>query len=229
MEQSQRARASRYHARDMSRRSSSLGRRSFVAGATCALAFGRGAHAGASPRSAVPTIPLQLRGGRGLDLASLPSWIANANEVFAPHRLAFEEAAPARADLDGVPAEVVTRADRDAYAAHLTAGVVSVFLVERLLDVDEPGRTRMGVAWRSLRDPEKRYVLVAAYAKPFVLAHELGHFFGNPHSKVRNNLMSYEHDEGVPPFLDAAQGETARRAAQALFAEKKLVETKRTR
>lgn len=200
----------------------SLDRRAFVTGVTWAALSSPIARAHAAPPPSVPPVPLLVRAIRGLAVEPLGGWLTNANEVYAPHHLSFVEAAAARADLVGVPAEVVTRADRDAYAGLLVPGAVNVFVVERLMDVDEPGRTRMGVAWRCLRDLEKRYVIVAAYAKPFVLAHELGHFLGNPHSKVRNNLMSYEHDEGVRPFLDDAQGATARTAALTLFAEKKL-------
>jgi hypothetical protein len=34
-------------------------------------------------------------------------------------------------------------------------------------------------------------VILSATARPTVLAHELGHFFGNGHSTVPNNVMSY--------------------------------------
>ena len=37
---------------------------------------------------------------------------------------------------------------------------------------------------------------------PTTLAHELGHFLGNGHAYVKNNLMSYERDGGEV-FLDA--------------------------
>jgi hypothetical protein len=47
-------------------------------------------------------------------------------------------------------------------------------------------------------------VIVAASALPSTLAHELGHFFGNGHSAVKNNLMSYDRDGGAV-FLDATQ------------------------
>lgn len=80
----------------------------------------------------------------------------------------------------------------------------------------------MGVAWRCLRDLEKKYVLVAAYAREMVLAHELGHFLGNPHSNVKNNLMSYDHDEHGLVFIDGTQARVARATARQLFAKKKL-------
>ena len=53
----------------------------------------------------------------------------------------------------------------------------------------------------------------------------LGHFLGNPHSYVKNNLMSYDRDGGKV-FLDDAQGQKARKTARALFASKELVATK---
>ena len=197
-----------------------MNRRAFVTTMTAAAVTWRQARAAPPPE--LPPLPLLVRLVSGLPVEPIASWLANANEVFAPHRLSFVHATAPRADLDGVPREVVTRQDRDAFGAKVAPGALNVFVAERLEDVDEPGRSRMGVAWRSLREPEKRYVIVAAYAKPFVLAHELGHFLGNPHSRVRNNLMSYEHDEGARPFLDEPQGRTARAAARALFADKKL-------
>jgi hypothetical protein len=97
-----------------------------------------------------------------------------------------------------------TRKDRDALGALLSPGVINVFVVTSLRDVDDPSLLRMGVHWRPAKDLRKHYVIVAASARPSTLAHELGHFFGNGHSKVVNNLMSYDRDGGEV-FLDAAQ------------------------
>jgi hypothetical protein len=74
--------------------------------------------------------------------------------------------------------------------------------VESLRDVDEPDRYRMGVCWR--RGDGKPYVIVSATARPTVLAHELGHFFGNGHSSVPNNVMSYIRTD-AEVFFDAKQ------------------------
>lgn len=139
-----------------------------------------------------------------------------AAPIYAEHALAFAEAKP-RANVVA-RADVITREDRDSFASLYEPGAINVFVVRHLEDVDEPGRTRMGVAWRCRQDLAKKVVIMAAYARPAVLAHELGHFLGNPHSKVKNNLMSYEHEEGARIFLDAMQGGRARQTARDLFA-----------
>lgn len=100
-----------------------------------------------------------------------------------------------------------TRADRDALSALTEAvrggGFVDVFVVDELEDVDEPGRLRRGVVWTH-RPDGKRYVILARTAAVGVLAHELGHFFGNPHVAAPDNLMSYTRT-GADLFLDDSQ------------------------
>jgi hypothetical protein len=45
----------------------------------------------------------------------------------------------------------------------------------------------MGVHWRA---GTRRWVFLTARARPPVLAHELGHFFGLPHDPAGGNLMT---------------------------------------
>jgi hypothetical protein len=103
-----------------------------------------------------------------------------------------------------------TRADRDALASELEPSVINVFVVASLRDVDDPDRFRMGVCWR--RGDGKPYIIVSATARPTVLAHELGHFFGNGHSTVPNNVMSYIRTD-AEVFFDANQIGVIRRTA----------------
>ncbi|WP_394828536.1 hypothetical protein [Pendulispora albinea] len=129
------------------------------------------------------------------------SWIRaqieEANRLFAPAQVGFRWTIETR--LAAEHTEMHTRKDRDALAnAIVDRTTIPIFIVESLEDVDEPGRPRRGVCWK------KRYLIVAAYAPPTVLAHELGHFFGNAHSPVTDNLMSYSRSGG-DVFLDELQ------------------------
>lgn len=129
--------------------------------------------------------------------------LAQANEIFGP--LGIELVLQARDALAPRHAELVTRADRDALARHFRPGTVHWFVVARLMDVDEPGRERQGVHWRARRARHRHFVIVSKIAGSYVLAHELGHYFGNPqHSQVPGNLMSYTR-RAPPPFLDDEQ------------------------
>ncbi len=139
------------------------------------------------------------------DEAWIQDQIDAANALFAPNAIDFRwfqafEMPPERAALE-------TRADRDALGDRLERRVINVFVVSSLRDVDDGKSYRMGVCWQSTRDASRRYVVVAASARPSVLAHELGHFFGLGHDTRVNNLMSYARDDGAL-FLDAPQRAT---------------------
>jgi hypothetical protein len=132
--------------------------------------------------------------------------IASAEKLFGPIGIHFRwtiKKPTKRAHME-------TRADRDALASELEPSAINVFVVESLRDVDEPDRYRMGVCWR--RGDGKPYVIVAANARPTVLAHELGHFFGNPHSTVPNNVMSYVRTD-AEVFFDTKQMAIIKRTA----------------
>jgi hypothetical protein len=170
----------------------------------------------AAPPARAPATTFSLRvsiatdaDGKSVATADwLASQFAAARDLFAPFGVAF-----ARTDgpsLDARVARVETRADRDAFASHAAAHAVDVFIVESLRDVDAPDTMRRGVHWHA--PSGAHYVLLVGSAPPTVLAHELGHYFGNPHSSVVDNVMSYERT-GARVFFDADQG--ARIAARA--------------
>jgi|SRR5580692_61986 hypothetical protein len=182
----------------------------------------------------IPTLPLALHVARSgdhpvVDAAWIETEIAIAEQIFSVHGVHFKkvtERALEVPDSSAPPANspharLESRADRDALASELDAKVVNVFLVESLRDVDDPSLYRMGVYWQNRAHPEQRYVIVVADAKPSVLAHELGHYFGNPHSPVVNNLMSY-HRSGDAIFLDDAQGRIIQRSARTFLANHTL-------
>jgi len=130
--------------------------------------------------------------------------LERANAIFTPYGVRFAEPS-APPPLAARHAALETREDRDALGAHAAPGVIHCFVVRSLRDVDEPERMRRGVHWHSRTHEGAHFVVLSSIAGPDVLAHELGHYLGNPkHSSTPGNLMSYERG-AVPPFLDAGQ------------------------
>jgi hypothetical protein len=146
-------------------------------------------------------IPIQLHvAGDDKGLVASAEWIAaqlaNANRHFTPLDVGFQ-----LAGIDRLPASTVhleTRADRNAIASGRLAGrLVHVFITGQLDDVDVEGAIAYGVTWRLPRD-RRKFVIVSAQALPRTLAHELGHFFGLPHSTYAISIMN-KSDRAEPP------------------------------
>jgi hypothetical protein len=147
--------------------------------------------------------------------------LAAARAIYGP--LGIELVERERVALASAHAELITRADRDALARYVRLGAIHCFVVARLMDVDEPGRERRGVHWHPRSKSQPSFLIVSKISKPYVLAHELGHLFGNPkHSDVPGNLMSYERT-AQPPFLDPAQVRNVQRTLAALLKNGTLV------
>ena len=95
---------------------------------------------------------------------------------------------------DALPAtdlEIDDRDERDALGHDkFSRGVVHVFVVGRLADVDVAGQEIRGVHWRERADRTRRWVILSKIAGSLVLSHELGHFFGLPHSTYDISLMN---------------------------------------
>ena len=175
-----------------------------IAFATYALLAGLLAQAAPPPATTFSLRVSIAVDGAGKPVAQ-PEWLAGeidaAGALFAPFGVRF-----ARTDgaaLDARLAHVETRGDRDALAAHRAPHVIDVFVVDSLRDVDDTSQMRRGVHWHA--PSGAHYLILVASAPTTVLAHELGHYFGNPHSHVADNVMSYERT-GAPVFFDAAQG-----------------------
>ena len=114
--------------------------------------------------------------------------LAGANKHFERLDVGFEIVG-----VDTLPASAVhieTRTDRDDLATDRLGGkLIHVFLVGQLDDVDDEGRIAYGVTWHGKHD-DRKYVIVSAQALPRTLAHELGHFFGLPHSSYAVSIMN---------------------------------------
>ena len=119
-----------------------------------------------------------------------PAWVAaeleRANHFFEPLDVGFELAA-----VEALPesaAHIVTRADRYAIAnGHVGGTKIHVFITGKLDDIDTIGNVIYGVTWHT---HDATYIIVSAEAWEKTLAHELGHFFGLPHSAYAVSIMN---------------------------------------
>jgi hypothetical protein len=137
-----------------------------------------------------------------VDQAWLDGQLAEVERLYGPLGVHFH--APAPRPLSLPLAHVESRADRDALAPAALGKLINVFVVASLRDVDDGVSPRRGVHWRARSSPSLHYVILSSIAGPSVLAHELGHYFGNGHSDQTDNLMSYRRT-GAPVFLVPAQ------------------------
>ncbi|HEY6463234.1 MAG TPA: hypothetical protein VIY73_23865 [Polyangiaceae bacterium] len=178
--------------------------------------------------AALTTFPLRVSVATDVEAGWLAAQLANAATLYAPFGVAF-----AKTDgphLDASVAHVETRADRDAFAARTAAHSIDVFVVASLRDVDDPGEMRRGVHWHVRHEADAgsrgaadvHYILLVGTAPPTVLAHELGHYFGNAHSPVADDVMSYVRTGG-PVFFDAVQGRRIGERARAYVASGELL------
>ncbi len=127
----------------------------------------------------------------------LESQIREANRHFKSSDLAFRITS-----VDSVDASftiVSTREQRDEIGRKRFArGRIDVYGVGQLDDVDAIGEQIRGVHWRDRVSTDRRWIIIAGYAGKGVLAHELGHFFGLPHSTYAASIMN-KRDRAKPP------------------------------
>ncbi len=144
-----------------------------------------------------------------------PAWIA-AQIAMANHHFAVIDTSFQVAGVDFLPSEaarVEDRAERSSFAKLTGGRVIDVFFTGYLADVDKPGAFIRGVTWHI--GEERRLIILSAVAPERTLAHELGHFFGLPHSKYAVSIMNKTpRDEPPPEERRFADEEIAKMKAQ---------------
>lgn len=175
---------------------------------------------------ALPALPVKLwvaveDGSAVVSDPWLEQQVAEAQRLLRPHGVQIEQVE--RAPLKAQFASLETPEHRDSLAVHLAPRTINVFVVRRLKDIDRPNRWIMGVRWRWRSNLRKDYVILSARALPTTLAHELGHYFGNPHSYVDNNIMSYQRSDPSAVCFDPSQGARMRRTVLRLVRTGRLI------
>lgn len=158
-----------------------------------------------------------------------PEWMANqlvvANRHFAPIDVSFQIASVDELST----AHLRNRKERSALAKHLGKQVIDVFVTGALEDIHIVGEQRYGVAWTV---KGRKYVIVSATARNITLAHEIGHFFGLPHSTYPISIMNKTKRTEPPPAERRFSDEEFAKMKPfmvALFKTKRLRNVKRRR
>lgn len=178
-----------------------------------------------APKPVAPPIPLSIAvaladGKTAQTQAWIDAQIAEAQRLYNAFGVSFRKDAMRR--LPARFANLETRKDRDALATQLHPGVINVFIVASLRDVDDPKLYRMGVHWAPNGDLKRQYVIVASEARKTTMAHEIGHFFTLQHTSSPDNLMSYVRT-GAEVFMTSSQRQAVITSLKTYLARKQLL------
>jgi hypothetical protein len=149
--------------------------------------------AGASHCFAIALHLVMVERAQGRAPVQTVSWVAaqvrQAQRLFASIDVSVQVES-----VDALPAsilEIDTRSERDALGRkRFSRGVLDVFVVQRLADVDIDGEQIRGVHWRYRPETKRRWIILSRIASDLVLSHEMGHFFGLRHSTYKVSIMN---------------------------------------
>ena len=138
--------------------------------------------------------------------AWLDEEIRTANSLWEPHGLSF--VIGERVTLDTTLAVFENGPGPDPLVSLRAPSFIDVFVVLEIIDPDATERHVAGAC----RSHDERYVVVSVGQDDYVLAHELGHYFGLHHTSDPANLM-WPHVADRAPAIDATQVSSARATA----------------
>lgn len=135
--------------------------------------------------------------------------VREADRLFAPISVGFRVL---YAETIGSEWKTIdTRKQRDEVGRdRFGRGVAQIYITSRLSDVDVAGEEIRGVHWRDRQEVKRRWIILSTIGSPLVLAHELGHFFGLPHSTYNESIMN-KTPRDDPPWEERVFAKPERR------------------